>query len=341
MSAHNFIDLTGQRFGRYVVQFRDKEKESEVASRLGKCNSTYWRCICDCGNVVSVCTSNLRSGKASGCVKCMKHDAPQNFIDLTGKTFGRLKVISRAEIPITVKSRWGTYWNCLCECGNIVVVQSGKLISGHTKSCGCYQKDQNSNDKFIDISGKKFGKLTVLSRNLEQRGDGQTYWDCICDCGNKVTVNGAKLKRFHTSSCGCIKSYGNFVINNLLQTNFINSKSEFSFPDLFGVGGGKLKYDFAVFDKDFNLQYLIEFDGSIHFDGSQYALGDFEARRKHDLMKNEYCFKNKIPIIRIPYTETYTLSLDLLQLSTTPYLLTPSNESEYYSKYSFANIDIQ
>ena len=57
--------------------------------------------------------------------------------DLTGKKFGRLKVIKRAEMTKRVK------WLCECECGNIVIVDASNLKSGHTKSCGCYSKEDS------------------------------------------------------------------------------------------------------------------------------------------------------------------------------------------------------
>lgn len=52
-----------------------------------------------------------------------------------GMKFGRLTVIGEG------KREKGVYkWKCKCECGNITFVDSNKLRSGHTKSCGCLQK---------------------------------------------------------------------------------------------------------------------------------------------------------------------------------------------------------
>ena len=53
------------------------------------------------------------------------------FIDLTGHRYNHLTVISRA--ASTKRSKW----NCLCDCGNAVIVLSYNLRGGHTKSCGC------------------------------------------------------------------------------------------------------------------------------------------------------------------------------------------------------------
>lgn len=58
-------------------------------------------------------------------------------IDLLHKQFCRLSVTGLA--PKT--NGRGRYWICQCECGNEVKVASDKLISGHTRSCGCLQRE--------------------------------------------------------------------------------------------------------------------------------------------------------------------------------------------------------
>lgn len=57
-------------------------------------------------------------------------------------------------------------------------------------------------NKLIDITGQKFGKLTVLERSSNTKYN-QTRWLCQCDCGNKIIVIGNDLKRGTTRSCGC------------------------------------------------------------------------------------------------------------------------------------------
>lgn len=58
------------------------------------------------------------------------------FIDLTGQEFGRWKVVDRAENRgITL------YWNCICACDNEKEVAGSSLVSGDSKSCGCYRKE--------------------------------------------------------------------------------------------------------------------------------------------------------------------------------------------------------
>ena len=57
-----------------------------------------------------------------------------------------------------------------------------------------------------DLTGKKFGKLTVICRGEDhwyKNGTRNTVWHCKCDCGNEVDVMAKNLKRNHTTSCGC------------------------------------------------------------------------------------------------------------------------------------------
>ena len=56
--------------------------------------------------------------------------------------------------------------------------------------------------KVIDETGNRYGRLLVLSRSEKMAGTKAT-WECKCDCGNKTIVDGDKLRRNHTRSCGC------------------------------------------------------------------------------------------------------------------------------------------
>lgn len=58
--------------------------------------------------------------------------------------------------------------------------------------------------KLDDLTGKRFGRLVVISKSDKNNG-GKTYWNCVCDCGNKCVVYANKLKSGETKSCGCIR----------------------------------------------------------------------------------------------------------------------------------------
>ena len=58
--------------------------------------------------------------------------------------------------------------------------------------------------RLIDLSGQRFGKLTVINRAPNHRG--RTMWNCICDCGNKSIISACHLRSGHSTSCGCYKA---------------------------------------------------------------------------------------------------------------------------------------
>lgn len=125
------------------------------------------------------------------------------FKDLTGQRFGRLTVVS-----FEGKSGKTTTFKCLCDCGNVVVVRRNNLRSGNTTSCGC-ERARLMGEKF-DITGQRFGRLTVLGRN-PQNGVRWSRWDCVCDCGNKTTVTRSALLNGNTRSCGCFQTERRFA----------------------------------------------------------------------------------------------------------------------------------
>lgn len=128
-----------------------------------------------------------------------------NFKDLTGQTFGRLKVIERAEDQVSKAGNHKTMWLCKCSCGNETIVSSDGLKTGGTQSCGCLAKELTSQKCSKDITGQKFGKLTAI-RRISEIGE-PVKWECKCDCGNTCIVSKNNLGR-STKSCGCLKHKG-------------------------------------------------------------------------------------------------------------------------------------
>jgi hypothetical protein len=56
----------------------------------------------------------------------------------------------------------------------------------------------------IDLTGQRFGRLTVLHRS-DSSTDGTATWLCRCDCGNEKSIRGRLIRRGYTKSCGCLK----------------------------------------------------------------------------------------------------------------------------------------
>lgn len=184
------------------------------------------------------------------------------FIDLTGQRFGRLTVLSRAENIISSNGRKYIAWNCQCDCGNQHIVKQEMLISGHTRSCGCLKRETGSK-RIIDLTGKKFGRLTVLKKSEVEHKNHIAYWICQCDCGNVVEVAGASLRSGGTKSCGCYKI--DRVIERSIKTNdyllfddhaeIVLSTGDHALIDLDDVEKCK-KYYWYLNDQGYVLAYL-------------------------------------------------------------------------------------
>jgi len=178
------IDLTGKKFGKLTVIRRENGGRRPT-----------WLCRCDCGNFVTVLSEHLRYDRTKSC-GCLGG----KFIDLTGRTFGRLKVVKR--LPSV---GWVTMWRCKCSCGNAkpVDVRAGNLTSGNTQSCGCLNRERTSKAHLIDLVGQVFGRLSVI-RRVENKRD-RVAWLCECACGADVVATAKHLRNGNTQSCGCLQ----------------------------------------------------------------------------------------------------------------------------------------
>lgn len=100
--------------------------------------------------------------------------------DLTGKQFNRLKVIAYEGKSAAGRT---TLWRCLCQCGREVVVRANNIQNGHTRSCGCYQKETKGKHslKHGHTRGKKSTKVystwsSMLGRCNNKRNDSYKYY---------------------------------------------------------------------------------------------------------------------------------------------------------------------
>lgn len=177
---------------------------------------------------------------------------------IIGQQFGRLTVIDEKKGGKVV---------CLCVCGNIKECHKSTVVHGKTTSCGCAQKEAVSKANTKDLTGQKFGALTVI-KQVENRvlksGVSITQWLCKCECGNEKIVRPECLRQGGTRSCGCLKSR--------VSSERFSSKLE-------GQRFGKL--------------LVLERAGSfIGSDGAKYSqwlcrcdCGTFKTVRGHDLVR--------------------------------------------------------
>ena len=241
---------------------------------------------------------------------------PKNII---GKKFNRLTVLED-----TGKRKNGSViWLCQCDCGNICEINGGGLTrTNHPiKSCGCLKKETDKKPKgnVIDLTNQKFGHLTVIQRDGSD-ARGEAKWLCQCDCGNTqlISVLGSNLRSGHTQSCGCERrSKGELAVAKILNENnmsFIQEYKAFQFSNK----------KWASFDFYVNNTYIIEYDGETHYKHNLHGWHNKEqlkAQQERDIIKNQWCKDNNIPLIRIPYWHLKYLCINDLLLETSEFII--------------------
>lgn len=270
----------GMKFGNWeVIQFSHNNKH----------RVKYFLCKClVCGTERAVKGTSLIQGTSTACSK-------QCANSLIGQTFGQWTVLKLD------KSKPRNYI-CRCSCGTIKSVFSGSLKQGTSKSCGCLKKknaiERHKNNAKSHI-GEKYGWLTIDDCHKENEN---YYYDCTCDCGSKVSVLDKRLFAGTTSSCGCMNSKANELMDGILRKERIPFKRECRFEDC--KDKNYLPFDFGIYNKEEELIGLIELNGSLHYSSSGTGWDTPErliVQQKHDYLKREFCEKNKIPFLVIPY----------------------------------------
>lgn len=204
----------------------------------------------------------------------------------------------------TKKSQKGYYYGKFqCPlCGKTFETSINHVTQGRTYSCGCHR----------DLTGQKFGMLTVIEKSDKYASDGRPLWKCKCDCGNYKYVGSNSLSQGLTTSCGCLKSKGEQKIQELLKNNDIRFYREYVFNDCINKEtNAKLRFDFYL--PDYNC--CIEYDGSQHFmysDKGWNTKEHFLHTKKLDGIRNQYCIQNNILLIRIPYTDFDKININYI-----------------------------
>lgn len=304
--ANNLTNIT---FGRLTALFPVRNDKNDL----------MWLCVCQCGNELIVDPYNLKSGHTTSCgcynLENIKTRFENRYFDLIGVRFGRLVVIEYEGMKCTgSQSHKRPHLLCKCDCGNEISVSFTDLDSGHVQSCGCMRSENIKNrwENYRNensIIGKTFGMLTAI----EYLGvkDEHSYYKFQCLCGNQIEEYGFRVTSGHVSSCGCIKSLGENRIKNILEDNKIYFKREYAFLDLVSRNNGYLRYDFAIF-QDSKVDRLIEFDGPQHQHPYDWfgGLENFLIQQENDILKNQYAISHNIPLVRIPYSERDSMTLD-------------------------------
>lgn len=128
-----------------------------------------------------------------------------------GLIIGQLTILDELEPHITPNGSKQRIVKCQCSCGNIFITRL--TTAKEKKKCKeCQWKEHRS-----DITGKRFGRLTVLSMAedyVSPSGHRLSRCNCLCDCGTTTVVNMSSLITGKTQSCGCLLNSQGFLKDN-------------------------------------------------------------------------------------------------------------------------------
>lgn len=127
--------------------------------------------------------------------------------------------------------------------------------------------------KFNDLTGQRFGKLTVISRAT--RPGVKIRWLCQCDCGNAKTIEAGNLGT-NTHSCGCIRNtQGGMTRAHPLWRRWSNMVERCTKPtckDFHNYGGRGIQ----VCDRWLHFPNFVADMQATHFDGASIERKDNE-----------------------------------------------------------------
>lgn len=265
-------NLIGQRFGKLVViDYADFNISPQGRRRL------QWKCHCDCGNDTLAMDNSLRAGYKKSC-GCLLHGTDE-------------------------AKRMRDEFEKLSE------MDAEKLLDLLNPKCENQKKPirKRSTGVLQDLTNQKFGLWTVLKRGdtrYYKSGGQSVCWVCRCECGTIKTVPGRDLKSGASQSCGCLSSsWLEFHTKQYLIDHSFEFEVQKSYPDLRGICGALLYYDFLVL-KNNKPFCLIECQGEQHyrpikkFGGAKKLLKQI----KNDEIKKSYAKDIlQIPLYEILY----------------------------------------
>lgn len=115
-----------------------------------------------------------------------------------GMRHGNLTVVRE----LSERRNGRVFFECKCDCGAVAHIRSSHFYP--TRRYCSRKCDLLSNQRVVDLTGKIFGRLSVVEPVGIDDKTGWMRWSCICSCGTKHVAAGAQLSAGETRSCGCL-----------------------------------------------------------------------------------------------------------------------------------------
>ena len=245
----------------------------------------------------------MKSHDCPKCNKAIKNKTTNYFkneiVEKFGEDYEVLGEYKNCSTPIKMKH---------LECGHEWEVPPHLiLISRGCPKCSLKQKilaQRKSHETFEnEIKELYEGKITLLERYIDNRTKIRVRNN---ECGHEWDITPSNLLRKRNCPF-CNYSKGEEEILKILKKKNELFKREFLLDGCKYIK--KLPFDFALFKKNSSTPYaIIEYDGQQHFKATNFGSSrniqtNFEDTKLRDEIKNKYCKDNKIPLLRIKYTQ--------------------------------------
>lgn len=248
-------------------------------------------------------TSSSNFFKGNGCPKCgckrqtdgqrLTHEEFVNkFIDRFGDEYDILEKYKTAKVKLKIRHKL---------CNYIFSLSPDSLLHGNgcpkcnSLSVRCRDTDFFKKEVF-DLVGNEYKVLGEFTRTKDKISMEHS------SCGNVWSIEPTSFLVGNRCPC-CQKSKGEKAIKKYLESKNIMFKEQYRFNDCRNIN--PLPFDFAIIDDEFKILCLIEYDGEQHYKPMRFTNSDnakeLSVIQARDSLKTDYCIKNNIPLIRIPY----------------------------------------
>ena len=273
----------------------------------GNIKLSKFKCL-NCNQFFTGYLNNILVNNSGGCPFCLS----LNFKEKIDKNLISNKLGKEYEIEWEDTKKYRTHDSIKIfhkKCNNSRFKKISDILYNNQK-CPCENKRGFNFDKYEKLLENYNFKLDNKNKNDVKSIDDDIFIKCN-KCGNTFR---SRLRymltndNFQCKYCGIkLVSLGEKEISEILLENHINFIREKKFPNLKGINGGDLRYDFYL--PDFNT--VIEYNGKQHYEEIEFFGGNeyFETLKSHDKIKNDYCVNNNINLIVINYKENIYESL--------------------------------
>lgn len=299
-SSHSlFVTKVEDRFGKDLFEFPEEYK--------GRHEKIMIKHI-QCGTSKPQTPHSLLKSRY-GCKKCGVENRSADRTTPVDVFIKELENMYGDEYTLFDINSYKTYReHCLIKhktCGEISPQAPEVLLKGH--GCRKCSFKVSASKQSWGIDGFKEKVFNLVGNEYEVVGEYKgalNHLDMRHNiCNNTYPVSPSKFVNSGNRCPYCNESHGEISIRTFLDRHQISYVRQYRIDECRHKHA--LPFDFAIIDNEGNLIRLIEFDGEQHFKRFRWEKDDTELNlRKHrDKIKDEYCKKNGIELIRIKYTD--------------------------------------